>query len=649
MAPASSHTVIGTPFSTFTRTITLGLEYKGVSYVRKAAIPQSALAVENHPFGYLPTLVIHDANNSHGDIKLCESQAIAKYIDRICPAPSLQLQSGVDLPVEEKVWEFVSIVASFGFPAVEVGVVKPRVKATDEGKLSEPKIEVQINEGVQQLKRFLSVVESLMHAEGYAFGGKLTWADFFLYPLLSDLRAVPEWTVVENRLQAWMELMDKLPAVKATENGTLSFRRLYLILSYVFFGLNPISAFALKHLKPRSGSRNMPENTARIGRLKVTNFKGELPKLTILCQTAEDQRRGKLYIYGGIYPPDAVDEEEESESSDTGSEDETPCNDFHVCDVAKMEFTNLTDSLVYTTPADPFSAAGHTRSTKPLPSLHMPGLAFTEIRGVPVVLIFGGYDRDLDEVSSKLIAINTLHLEWFYVTFEPPRNLATIAPRFKPTVVALNERLYIFGGKLAGKRPHLRTYSVAAFQPGTFQWKWVAADEPYPAEVKQAFRNGVVVHGEQAILLGPGRTTDEPINFVSNSFYYFIPRTRTFERLRPSGVRLPRAVEWYYLRAYDPDASQKDVVCQPTVPSAILCAWTKDLKQKGYLDTEGWRFFLPPDEPEHIECLNMKAEVAKLDLNLHRFAIIGKKMFFMGNNGEGEKICDTIVEFSLEE
>ncbi|CAA7263303.1 unnamed protein product [Cyclocybe aegerita] len=222
MALASSHTVIGTPFSTFTRTITLGLEYKGISYVQKAAIPQSALAVENHPLGYLPTLVIHGANNNQGDMKLRESQAIARYIDRISPVPSLQLQSGVDLPVEEKVWELVSIVASFGFPAVEVGVVKPRVKVADEGNLSEPEIQAHIKDGIQQLKRFLSVVESLMQSEGYAFGEKLTWADFFLYPLLSDLRAVPEWAVVGERLQAWMKLMDKLPAVKATETGTLS-------------------------------------------------------------------------------------------------------------------------------------------------------------------------------------------------------------------------------------------------------------------------------------------------------------------------------------------------------------------------------------------------------------------------------------------
>lgn len=62
-----------------------------------------------------------------------------------------------------------------------------------------------------------------MAPEGYAFGERLSWADFFLYPLLADLRMVPEWReVVSLRMSAWIETMDKLPAVEATKAGTLS-------------------------------------------------------------------------------------------------------------------------------------------------------------------------------------------------------------------------------------------------------------------------------------------------------------------------------------------------------------------------------------------------------------------------------------------
>lgn len=106
------HTIIGTPFSTFTRTITLGLQYKGLHYNQIAAVPRSYVAAESHPFGYIPTLIIHKIDGI--DIKLCESQAIVRYIDRIAPEPTLQLGEGSDQLLPEKMWEFVSFAASFG-------------------------------------------------------------------------------------------------------------------------------------------------------------------------------------------------------------------------------------------------------------------------------------------------------------------------------------------------------------------------------------------------------------------------------------------------------------------------------------------------------------------------------------------------------
>jgi glutathione S-transferase len=48
------------------------------------------------------------------DIRLCESQAIVRYIDRVAPEPSLHLRPGKGVALEEKMWEFVSLVASFG-------------------------------------------------------------------------------------------------------------------------------------------------------------------------------------------------------------------------------------------------------------------------------------------------------------------------------------------------------------------------------------------------------------------------------------------------------------------------------------------------------------------------------------------------------
>ncbi|KAG1898757.1 uncharacterized protein F5891DRAFT_1111563 [Suillus fuscotomentosus] len=217
------YTIIGTPFSTFTRSITLALVHKGIPFTQVRCVPHSDTAYDNHPFGFLPTLVIHEIDGKTVNLKLRETTAIARYIDRIAPQPSLLISPGHGKAViEEQLWEFVSLVGAHGFPAVEKGVVKPRVAAIDGGKLTDSVVREQIKPAVEHLQKLLGKVEELMADEGYVFGSQLSWADFFLFPLLADLKAVPEGELLSPRLVNWMGEMNKLEAVKATTPGTLS-------------------------------------------------------------------------------------------------------------------------------------------------------------------------------------------------------------------------------------------------------------------------------------------------------------------------------------------------------------------------------------------------------------------------------------------
>ncbi|KZP22354.1 hypothetical protein FIBSPDRAFT_859667 [Athelia psychrophila] len=217
MSSLGQHTLIGTPFSTFTRTIALGLIHKGIPFYQVNTAPHSATADAHHPFGYLPTLVVP----AKGGLKLRETQAIVRYIDRVAPEPSLQLPGDDDV-LPEKMWEVVSFIAGYGFPAVEPGVVKKRVAAADEGKLSEAEIRTQIEGGLAELRCFLATLESLIAQDGYIFGERLTWADYFLYPLMADLAATPEAEVMGDRLRGWMEKMKALPEVEKTFEGSLA-------------------------------------------------------------------------------------------------------------------------------------------------------------------------------------------------------------------------------------------------------------------------------------------------------------------------------------------------------------------------------------------------------------------------------------------
>jgi len=61
---SAPYTLIGTLYSTFTRTIALGLEHKGLKYNQTSTTPHSEIAKSHHPFGFLPTLVIHEIDGN---------------------------------------------------------------------------------------------------------------------------------------------------------------------------------------------------------------------------------------------------------------------------------------------------------------------------------------------------------------------------------------------------------------------------------------------------------------------------------------------------------------------------------------------------------------------------------------------------------
>ena len=65
----------------------------------------------------------------HGDFRLIESQAIANYIDVVFAdaGPALRPPRS-DARASARVDEMASFAASYVFPAVEHGVVKPRLK-----------------------------------------------------------------------------------------------------------------------------------------------------------------------------------------------------------------------------------------------------------------------------------------------------------------------------------------------------------------------------------------------------------------------------------------------------------------------------------------------------------------------------------------
>ena len=74
--------IIGFAPSTYTRAARMVCEEKSIPYELTAARPHAPEVTAIHPFGKIPVM-------RHGDFELCESKAIATYLDLVFPGPRL--------------------------------------------------------------------------------------------------------------------------------------------------------------------------------------------------------------------------------------------------------------------------------------------------------------------------------------------------------------------------------------------------------------------------------------------------------------------------------------------------------------------------------------------------------------------------------
>ena len=98
------------------------------------------------------------------------------------------------------------------------------MKALDEG-VPESDIVQNNTKEVEAIVKFLRIVEERsIGTSKFLFGDHPTWADFYLYPPLADLQALPEWkkAVASSRFATWMDEMGQLDAVRKTRLGTLA-------------------------------------------------------------------------------------------------------------------------------------------------------------------------------------------------------------------------------------------------------------------------------------------------------------------------------------------------------------------------------------------------------------------------------------------
>ncbi|KJA23944.1 hypothetical protein HYPSUDRAFT_66037 [Hypholoma sublateritium FD-334 SS-4] len=379
----------------------------------------------------------------------------------------------------------------------------------------------------------------------------------------------------------------------------------------------------------------------------VKYAKGDCPPYNDWGSILEDVHNQKIYMFGGTRPDDNLC---------------YPTADFYCCDVQTMKWINLTNSLIYRKPSDPFSEVERRPARKKLPRLSYPGCTLLRIHDSSFAFIFGGYDASLEKSHSGAIIVDLESRAWWNLPIEG-RN---ISARIDPSVVAIGNKVYIFGGYRQfgdDPKPH-NSLSIAEYLPDQGIWKWAVQDEPYsaPVPVGHVFGRACPVYNGTKILLTPGRLTDDnPIHFSQNNIFFYhtthkrfqlatadftgdFPRNISFYSLgrlqlgaatmpNPSPARTasshleihvpvqskrPRGRPRKYAPAAElPATAPPALISAPATASVVsvsssvyVCAWVP-VPNTEYIAPEVWQLHLSPDEL--VECMGVSQKISDLD------------------------------------
>jgi len=170
--------VLGAPQSNFVRTVRMALEEKGVPYTLVPVRPHTPEIDAVHPLGKIPCL-------RHGDFSLCESQAIAAYIDRAFPGPALFPGEVQEAAVIE---QWVSICNTAVIPCIQPYMAAYYFPGTADGQPDKAAVAAAFPKVEAQLK----LLDRTVTATGYLAGARFSYADMNILPVLAYLAGLPE-------------------------------------------------------------------------------------------------------------------------------------------------------------------------------------------------------------------------------------------------------------------------------------------------------------------------------------------------------------------------------------------------------------------------------------------------------------------------
>ncbi|HSZ73504.1 MAG TPA: glutathione S-transferase family protein [Rhizomicrobium sp.] len=196
--------IIGAPQSNYVRSVRIACEEKGVAYKLVVVRPHTPDVDAIHPFGKIPVM-------RHGDFTLCESKAIATYVDRTFAGPKLFPD---DAKLGTKIEQWVSLENTTIIPATNNYLAYYFFRKLPDGSLDHAAIDAALPDA----KKALEVLNAAA-SDGFLAGDMFTYADMNILPVLAYLRELPETGEIMKSLRhltRYFETHAERPSFKAT-------------------------------------------------------------------------------------------------------------------------------------------------------------------------------------------------------------------------------------------------------------------------------------------------------------------------------------------------------------------------------------------------------------------------------------------------
>jgi glutathione S-transferase len=199
--------IVGFAPSTYVRAVRMVCEEKSIPYELKGAPPHSPEALAVHPFGKIPVM-------RHGDFQLCESKAIATYLDLTFPGPRM-------IPTEPRqaalTEQWVSLVNSkMDGTMIRTYLFAYFFPKTDDGKPDRK----TIDEVMPVMAEQIGILDRAVAKTGYLAGNGFTFADINVMPILFYIQKFPEGAAGMKAAKHLSSYYERLAARPSFQNTT---------------------------------------------------------------------------------------------------------------------------------------------------------------------------------------------------------------------------------------------------------------------------------------------------------------------------------------------------------------------------------------------------------------------------------------------